>query len=53
MMCWKLKGLRYLLLKNEKKLTQKKTERLQKAAENHPSLYRLWQLRQELLVFYL
>lgn len=47
-----LKGLRYLLLKNKQKLTKKETERLQKVAENHPSLYRLWQLRQELHDWY-
>ena len=47
-----LKGLRYLLLKNEKNLTEKEVTRLQKVAESHPNLYRLWQLRQELHDWY-
>lgn len=48
----KLKGLRYLLLKNRKNLTEKEKKRLQKLAETHPDLYRLWKLRQELHDWY-
>jgi transposase len=47
-----LKGLRYLLLKNKQNLTQKDRERLQKLAESHPDLHRLWELRQELHDWY-
>ncbi len=47
-----LKGLRYLLLKNEKKLTEAETERLKKLKETHPDLYQLCQLRQELHDWY-
>ncbi len=43
-----LKGLRYLLLKNEKKLTEADQERLNKLKETHPKLYQLCELRQEL-----
>lgn len=47
-----LKGLRYLLLKNRQNLTEKNKQRLQKLAENHPDLYRLWELRQALHDWY-
>lgn len=47
-----LKGLRYLLLKNRQNLTEKEKKRLQKLAESHPDLYRLWELRQELHDWY-
>jgi len=47
-----LKGLRYLLLKNRQNLTEKDKKRLQKLAESHPNLYRLWELRQELHDWY-
>ena len=47
-----LKGLRYLLLKNEHNLTDKDKERLAKLAQTHPNLHRLWQLRQELHDWY-
>jgi transposase len=47
-----LKGLRYLLLKNKKKLTEADQERLAKLKETHPDLYRLCQLRQELHDWY-
>ena len=43
-----LKGLRYLLLKNRQNLTEKNKKHLDKLAEGHPDLYRLWELRQEL-----
>lgn len=48
----KLKGLRYLLLKNRQNLTEKNKKRLDKLAESHPDLYRLWELRQELHDWY-
>ncbi len=47
-----LKGLRYLLLKNEKKLTEADQERLNKLKETHPKLYQLCELRQELHNWY-
>lgn len=47
-----LKGLRYLLLKNKKKLTEADKERLKKLKETHPDLYRLCELRQELHDWY-
>ncbi len=47
-----LKGLRYLLLKNRQNLSEKDKKRLEKLAESHPVLYRLWQLRQELHDWY-
>lgn len=47
-----LKGLRYLLLKNEHNLTDRDKQRLAKLADSHPLLYRLWQLRQELHDWY-
>ena len=47
-----LKGLRYLLLKNRRNLTEKNKLRLDKLAESHPDLYRLWELRQELHDWY-
>jgi len=47
-----LKGLRYLLLKNEHNLTDKDKKRLAKLADTHPDLYRLWQLRQALHDWY-
>lgn len=47
-----LKGLRYLLLKNEHNLTTSDKERLALLADSHPLLYRLWQLRQELHDWY-
>ncbi len=47
-----LKGLRYLLLKNEKKLSKTEKERLEKLKESHPDLYRLCELRQELHNWY-
>lgn len=47
-----LKGLRYLLLKNEHNLTDKDRGRLARLAETQPDLYRLWQLRQELHDWY-
>ena len=47
-----LKGLRYLLLKNEHKLTTSDQERLAKLASTQPRLYRLWQIRQALYEWY-
>jgi transposase len=47
-----LKGLRYLLLKNKKKLSEADKERLKKLKETHPDLYRLCELRQELHDWY-
>lgn len=47
-----LKGLRYLLLKNEHNLTDANKERLAKLADSHPMLYRLWLLRQALHDWY-
>jgi transposase len=47
-----LKGLRYLLLKNEKKLTTTEKARLKKLKETHPKLYQLCKLRQELHDWY-
>jgi transposase len=47
-----LKGLRYLLLKNEHNLTDSDQERLAQLAHAHPGLYRLWRLRQDLHDWY-
>lgn len=47
-----LKGLRYLLLKNEQNLTDSDKERLKALANSHPDLFRLWQLRQDLHDWY-
>ncbi len=47
-----LKGLRYLLLKNENKLTESDKKRLDDLAESHPALSHLWQLRQDLHDWY-
>lgn len=47
-----LKGLRYLLLKNEHNLTDADQARLAKLAHAHPGLHRLWRLRQELHDWY-
>ncbi len=47
-----LKGLRYLLLKNEQHLTATEKERLAQLAVSHPTLYRVWRLRQRLHDWY-
>lgn len=47
-----LKGLRYLLLKNKKKLSVADKERLKKLAATHPDLYQLCELRQALHDWY-
>lgn len=47
-----LKGLRYLLLKNQHNLTESDKTRLEALADSHPDLFRLWQLRQELHDWY-
>lgn len=48
----KLKGLRFLLLKNQQNLNQKESERLKALALSHPKLYQLWQFRQDLHDWY-
>jgi transposase len=47
-----LKGLRYLLLKNQANLTDKDQARLERLKEQRPKLHRLWTLRQELHDWY-
>lgn len=47
-----LKGLRFLLLKNEVKLTDKEKKRLQLLSLSHPKLHALWLLRQQLHDWY-
>jgi transposase len=47
-----LKGLRYLLLKNQANLTEKNQARLERLAQEQPQLHRLWTLRQELHDWY-
>lgn len=47
-----LKGLRYLLLKNQHNLTNKDKERLAQLQQSHPNLYQLWLLRQRLYDWY-
>lgn len=47
-----LKGLRYLLLKNEHNLTETDKKRLAALEDSHPVLYRLWLLRQALFDWY-
>lgn len=47
-----LKGLRYLLLKKDEKLTTKEKQRLQKLKTVHPQLYALTRLRQRLYEWY-
>lgn len=47
-----LKGLRYLLLKNEHKLTDSDKRRLAQLKETHPELYQVWLLRQKLYEWY-
>ena len=47
-----LKGLRYLLLKKDKKLTTKEKQRLQQLKTDHSQLYALTRLRQRLYEWY-
>ena len=48
-----LKGLRYLLLKNRENLSEEKDlPRLEQLQLDHPSLYELWSLRQDLHDWY-
>lgn len=47
-----LKGLRYLLLKNQQSLTASEQERLKTLATSHSDLFQLWQLRQDLHDWY-
>ena len=44
----KLKGLRYILLKDKSKLSEKELKRLEQLAKTHPKLYKLYHLRQQL-----
>lgn len=48
----KLKGLRFLLLKNRQNLNPKESKRLEVLALSHPKLYQLWELRQDLHDWY-
>lgn len=48
----RLKGLRFLLLKNEQNLTPADRERLEILSDSHPDLFRLWELRQVLHDWY-
>jgi transposase len=47
-----LKGLRYILLKNKKNLSETDQERLEALSQTQPKLYQLWQLRQDLHDWY-
>jgi transposase len=47
-----LKGLRYLLLKNQVKLTPTEQTRLAQLHQTHPVLYQVWHLRQRLHDWY-
>lgn len=47
-----LKGLRYLLLKKDAKLTEKEKQRLQALKDSHPQLYAITRLRQRLYEWY-
>jgi transposase len=47
-----LKGLRYLLLKNQANLTQTDQARLTQLQHTHPVLYQVWHLRQRLHDWY-
>ena len=47
-----LKGLRYLLLKKDEKLTTQEQQRIQALKTNHPQLYGLTRLRQRLYQWY-
>ena len=43
-----LKGLRYVLIKDQTKLKQTERARLEQLQQTHPELYQLWVLRQRL-----
>jgi transposase len=47
-----LKGLRYILLKKDEKLTESEKQRLDELKECHPQLYQLTRLRQQLYQWY-
>jgi len=47
-----LKGLRYLLLKKDAKLTESDKERLSALQKSHPDLYQITRLRQRLYEWY-
>jgi transposase len=48
----RLKGLRYLLLKKDEKLTDSEKKRLDELKGSHPQLYQLTRLRQQLYHWY-
>ena len=48
----RLKGLRYILLKKDEKLTESEKKRLDELKECHPQLYQLTRLRQQLYQWY-
>lgn len=48
----KLKGLRYLLIKDKSKLKDSEWTRLDALQQTHPELYQLWDLRQQLHDWY-
>ena len=47
-----MKGLRYLLIKKDAKLTEKDKERLAVLKNTHPELYQITRLRQQLYDWY-
>ena len=47
-----MKGLRYLLIKKDAKLTESDEERLAKLQSTHPDLYQITRLRQRLYEWY-
>ena len=47
-----MKGLRYLLIKKDAKLTEKDKERLANLKNTHPDLYQITRLRQRLYDWY-
>ena len=47
-----LKGLRYVLIKDQSKLKQTERARLEQLQQTHPELYQLWVLRQRLHDWY-
>ncbi|MDV7395965.1 transposase, partial [Arthrospira platensis SPKY1] len=48
----RLKGLRYILLKKDEKLTESDKKRLDELKDCHPQLYQLTRLRQQLYQWY-
>lgn len=47
-----MKGLRYLLIKKDAKLTERDKERLAELQNTHPDLYQITRLRQRLYYWY-